>query len=312
MIATPIGKTASGKTEYKINPYKPGRMPYASLGEKLIPCGQCLECRLQYARQWADRCMLEAQYHDSNFFLTLTYDNDHVPIHDHGAMSLQKKDLQDFHKRLRTRLTRDGYPDHIRYYAAGEYGDQTKRPHYHDIVFGLFIPDLEYSEESKKSGSPLFRSKYLDDIWTNGNVLIGEVTWESCAYTARYVTKKQKGLTADVYEKLGVEPEFVLMSRKPGIGKDYYNDHPELYDYDGVWISTKNGGKMIKPARYFDKLLETDDPFRFEQVKARRNRVGHVVSDAKLYGTTLDYFEQLGVDSKALADKTKILKRDTI
>lgn len=120
-----------------------------------IPCGQCLECRMQYARTWADRCVLELQSHESSYFLTLTYDNEHVNwTDDYMHMTLRKKDLQDFHKRLRDRLD---YP--IRYYASGEYGDITKRPHYHDIVFGLKLDDLEFDSRTEQ-GHILYKSDF--------------------------------------------------------------------------------------------------------------------------------------------------------
>lgn len=150
-----------------------------------IPCGKCIACRLAYSRQWADRCMLEASFHDSNYFVTLTYDNEHLPLvetidNDTGEIihnaTLVKRDLQLFFKRLRKAL-----PDcKIRYYACGEYGSQTLRPHYHAIIFGLTLDDLVLYKMSP-DGYNYYNSQTLDNIWKNGYAVITNVTWDTCS-----------------------------------------------------------------------------------------------------------------------------------
>lgn len=305
MIAVRDGYTSSGKVNYKILPSS-GLKANPILGQINIPCGQCIECRMQYARQWADRCMLELLYHDSSYFLTLTYDNEHVVWTEEGHLTLVKKDLQDFHKRLRSRL---GYP--IRYYSSGEYGDTTKRPHYHDIVFGLKLDDLKFYKKSE-TGCNLYKSEFLNDVWTNGDVIVGEVTWESCAYTARYVVKKHKGLDSGFYEAFGIEPEFVLMSRKPGIGRPYYDAHPEMFEHNAIFVKTKNGGLKVKAPRYFEKLLEIDNPQLLDDIKQRKSLVGASVSAAKLSQTELDFTEHLTVEEVALKNRYKIFERSQI
>lgn len=298
--------TDKGKRQYKITGNaleKPD--PFGMT--LTIPCGQCLECRMQYARTWADRCVLELQSHESSYFLTLTYDNEHVNwTDDYMHMTLRKKDLQDFHKRLRDRLD---YP--IRYYASGEYGDITKRPHYHDIVFGLKIDDLEFDSRTDQ-GHILYKSAFLDDVWQHGKVIIGEVTWESCAYTARYVTKKHKGLDSSLYEAFGIEPEFVLMSRKPGIGKTYYETHPDMFKYGEVYIKTKDGGIKVKPSRYFEKLLEADNPELLDSYKEQKALVGKIVAADKLSQTDLEFYDNLGVQEELKAKKLKVFERSQI
>lgn len=316
----------TGKPQYKVNPYS--RIPAnPAKGEINIPCGQCMECRLQYARNWADRCMLEASLHEHNLFLTLTYDDDHVPrsYNDVGTevLSLAKVDLQKFFKRLRTDISR-AYRGlkiskrslilserTIRYFACGEYGDHTFRPHYHAIVFGLDVDDLVFDHVSK-SGNNLYVSKTLDDIWTLGNVFVGDVSWNSCAYVARYVTKKQKGFTADSYIQLGIEPEFVLMSRRPGIASGYYDKHKSMYEYDAVHIPTPDGGVRVKPPRYFDKRLEAENPEKMAEVRERRELVGKIAHSMALTGTDLDEFDYFGVLEKSSFDRTKIFKREVI
>ena len=112
-----------------------------------VPCGQCIGCRIDRSRQWANRCMLELQYHDSAYFVTLTYDDLHVPKayypdpdtgEAHQSLTLCKRDFQLWMKRLRKRFS----DDKIRFFACGEYGGSTHRPHYHAIVFGLHLDDL--------------------------------------------------------------------------------------------------------------------------------------------------------------------------
>lgn len=174
-----------------------------------VPCGKCMECRLNYSKQWANRMMLEAQDHENNYFLTLTYDNEHLHFNDLGIATLYKKDFQDFMKRLRRHFE----PDVIRFFAAGEYGDHTFRPHYHAIIFGLNISDLDQFGYS--SGFPVYISESISSIWKQGHVMIAPISWDTCAYTARYVVKKANHYTKDVYHASNVEPEFCLMSRRP-------------------------------------------------------------------------------------------------
>lgn len=298
--------TDKGKRQYKITGNALEKPDHFGL-TLTIPCGQCLECRMQYARQWADRCMLELQSHESSYFLTLTYDNEFVHWTDDGKhMSLCKKDLQDFHKRLRSRID---YP--IRYYASGEYGDHTKRPHYHDIVFGLKLDDLKVYSRTEQ-GNTLYTSEFMNDVWSFGQVMIGDVTWESCAYTARYVTKKHKGLDSSVYDAFGIEPEFVLMSRKPGIGRAYYDQHLDMFEYGEVYIKTKNGGIKVKPSRYFERLLEIDNPELLDSYKEQKALVGKIVSDDKLSQTDLEFYDNLGVQEELKAKKLKVFERSKI
>lgn len=279
-----------------------------------IPCGQCLECRFQYARQWADRCILELQSHPSSYFLTLTYDNQHIEHlkNADGALSLKKRDLQLFHKKLNRYLSlKSGGYSNFRYFACGEYGDNTFRPHYHDIVFGLVLDDLVFYRRSEL-GHIYYNSPFLEKVWGYGHVIVGEVTWESCAYTARYVTKKQKGFSKNLYEKLGVEPEFLIMSRRPGIAREYYDTHPDLYDFDCIHVSTSNGGRRVNLPRYFDTLKERDDPDVLASIRERRMAAAEYRMQAKLYHTDLDELEMLAVEEANLNSKLKIFKRSSI
>lgn len=178
-----------------------------------FPCGQCLACRINKRRQWTARLLLEFfENNEKASFVTLTYSDDNFPLSLNGYPVLCKRDIQLFLKKLRKRFGQG-----IRYYAAGEYGPKTKRPHYHLILFGVAPDELDpdWFYFGGKSGP--FRPNYcrtspLYETWQHGIVHIGEVTAHSIQYVAGYVTKKitKKGD--------GLEPEFALMSRRPGLG----------------------------------------------------------------------------------------------
>ena len=153
-----------------------------------LPCGQCVGCRLERSRQWAIRCMHEAQMHEKNCFITLTYDDAHLP----GDRSLHYRDFQLFIKRLRKR-----YPGRrIRYYMAGEYGENFGRPHWHACLFGIDFDDKSLWKRTS-ANSLLYRSADLELLWPFGYSSIGDVTFESAAYVARYIMKKVTGKNAD-------------------------------------------------------------------------------------------------------------------
>lgn len=181
-----------------------------------VPCGKCPDCRADLAREWSNRCMLELE--DNNgvgCFVTLTYDDFHLPI-DIDGPTLRKRDLQLFMKRLRWAFG----DKRIRFFACGEYGSHTQRPHYHDILFGLGLPDFGDCVVKKynKLGQPLWVSDRLSQLWPFGYHMIGAVTKESCDYVARYTIKKQFDLDSDGKYPSHVLPPFTLCSRRPGIG----------------------------------------------------------------------------------------------
>ncbi len=290
-----------------------------------LPCGQCIGCRIDYSRQWANRCMLELQDHDSAFFCTFTYDNDHVPISYYAdketgeakpSLTLRKRDFQLLMKRIRKHFS----DDHIRFFAAGEYGGQTLRPHYHAIIYGLHLNDLVPYKTVKEGGvlytyynSPSLQKCWLDsDGKPIGFVVVGAVTWESCAYTARYVLKKQKGEASAVYQEFNLEPEFTLMSRKPGIARNYYDTHPDLFQSDFINISTPKGGRKFRPPRYFEKLFELDFPEEAAKRSEVRKAAGSNAMAAKLAKTNLDPLSMLSVEERNFTDRIKPLRRNLV
>ncbi len=182
-----------------------------------------------------------------------------------------------FLKRLRKK-----YKNAIRYFQCGEYGEKNLRPHYHIILFGHDFEDKKFWQLS--NGVPLYRSKALEGLWTLGFSTVGDVTYESAAYVARYITKKITGDLAEKhYESINKEtglvsqlkPECVTMSRRPGIGREFYNKNKnDIYSVDAVIF--KRGNKIIKAVspRYYDNIYDKENPEDFKKIKAKRKNKG--------------------------------------
>jgi hypothetical protein len=221
-----------------------------------VPCGRCIGCRLERSRQWAVRCVHEASLHEDNCFITLTYDDAHLP----PGGSLVKRDFVLFMKRFRKM-----YGSGIRFFHCGEYGTLLDRPHHHACIFGFDFPDKVFW--SSRANVPLFRSLSLETLWPFGFSTVGAVTFESAAYVARYVLKKITGDdAADHYG--GLEPEYVTMSRRPGIARGWFDKYKDdVYPADRVVVREKF---ICKPPRYYDNIYDTLDPDSFLAVKARR------------------------------------------
>lgn len=239
-----------------------------------VPCGQCLGCRIERASDWAARCLHESRMHELNIFVTLTYDDDKLP----ASGSLVKKDFQNFMRYLRRHHYADyrkanNVPDNVpdkslpgvRFYAAGEYGDQTLRPHYHALLFGIDFADKRPHSQNGQS-DPLFTSETLTKIWGKGHCLIGAVTYQSAGYVARYCIKKVNGQLADSHYA-GREPEFGLMSLKPGIGAGWLKQNQsDVYPSDFLIVQ----GRKKSPPRYYDDKLKSSDPLMLDLLKKRR------------------------------------------
>lgn len=188
-----------------------------------LPCGRCIGCRLKYSRVWASRIMNEAHMHSENTFITLTYDDEHLP----RFGFLDKKHFVDFMKRFRKFL----YPKRIRYFMCGEYGDELMRPHFHACIFGYEFKD-EVFYKKNKLGHRLFTSETLNKIWKKGYCITGALEFDSAAYVSRYVVKKVNGIKEfDTYAhyvdletgEIFFRPkEYATMSRNKGIGLDWY------------------------------------------------------------------------------------------
>lgn len=270
-----------------------------------IPCGKCIGCRLQQSREWATRIMLESQDHDENWFVTLTYDDDHVPEMDFvksvdsetgevleiGTLqTLRKRDLQLFNKRLRKHFS----DDKIRFFACGEYGENTARPHMHVIYFGLHIKDLQFFKMSRL-GDKYYISDTLTRLWGNGHVLLAQLTWESAAYVARYVTKKFTGDLAKYwYDDIGLTAPFTVMSRRPGIASNYFdNNASDLLKFDGGVISTKKGAKIYPNPRYFKRKLDLLFPDEYATIKTVKRQNAQLKTDLLKQNLDIDYLDYL-------------------
>jgi hypothetical protein len=229
-----------------------------------LPCNKCIGCRLRYAKEWAIRCMHEAHVNVSkeNCFITLTYNNDHLP----KDGSLNKRTLQLFMKRLRKQTKKE-----LRFFACGEYGEKLGRPHYHLLIFGYDFPDRKLFNENKNPDWNLYTSKLLTEVDDNGNIIggvwpygystIGNCSFESASYTARYVTKKINGEKAKEHYN-GKLPEFALMSRgngknTKGLGSKWFDIFGELAIRQGFVYS--RGYKQPIP-KYYYKLLADKYP----------------------------------------------------
>ena len=231
-----------------------------------LSCGQCIRCRLERSRQWGVRCMHEAQMHKQNSFVTLTYNAENTP----QRGSLNHADFQKFMKRLRKHAGNS-----IRYYMGGEYGPTTWRPHFHACIFGHDYEDKLYFKTGE-SGEKIYTSKTLERLWPYGFSTIGNVTFQSAAYIARYCEQKVTGQAAEEHYKridqttgeiYHLTPEYNRMSLKPGIGTDWLKKYKnDVYTSDHVIV---NGVKSTPP-KYYDKLLKRWDEDRLEQLKEQR------------------------------------------
>jgi hypothetical protein len=218
------------------------------------------------SRQWAARIGHEASLHEENSFVTLTYNDDHLP----DDYSVSVRELQLFLKRLRKSIE----PKRVRFYACGEYGEKTLRPHYHLILFGYQFPDLVVWRRSP-TGFYLYRSPALEKLWAKGNAEIGQVTASSGGYVARYCLKKIGGPAADDhYQRLHpitgeichVHPEFATQSTQPGIGTNWFKKYErETFPSDFLVV---DGQKVPVPSFYTRKLKD-----RFENEGSQNHPV---------------------------------------
>lgn len=208
-----------------------------------IPCGKCIGCRIDKARDWSVRILCEAiTTKERSWFLTLTYDDDHM-----SDLSLDKKDFQQFIKDLRNYLYyKKG--TNIRYFGCGEYGDSSGRKHFHIIIFGL--GDLDIKARSSSNGYIYYESQIINELWSKGFVVLADLNLNTASYVARYTLKK---LGLKKYDDLGIQAPFILMSTRPGIGYDYWLAHStDLQAYPYILCDHK----FLPMPRYFKRLFE--------------------------------------------------------
>lgn len=234
-----------------------------------LPCGQCIGCRLERSRQWAMRCVHEAQMHDNNSFITLTYDDNNLPYRN----NLNHADFQKFMKRLRKHTG----PTRVRFYMGAEYGSLNERPHFHACLFGWDWADKTYFKRSP-SGEKIYTSATLQQLWPYGYSSTANVTFQSAAYIARYCIQKVTGQAAELHYKRFDEngeyqltPEYNKMSLKPGIGATWLDKYKhDVYNHDHVIIN----GMECSPPKYYDKILKRNDRDRLDELKEQREESG--------------------------------------
>jgi len=259
-----------------------------STGEpQQIACGQCIGCRLERSRVWAVRIANEASLYQNNCFITLTYAPEHLPAN--GSLVLEH--FQLFLKRLRKK-----YGSNIRFFHCGEYGESLGRPHYHACLLNFDFPDKRHTRVTPR-GDLAYESKSLSMLWPFGRHEIGELTFESAAYCARYVTKKVTGNAADAHysrvdfetgEIISLKPEYTTMSRRPGIGAPFLQRFAkDVYSGDCVVLK---GGAKIPPPKFYDKHYELINPDHYHKVKVARE-----CRDINIMGT--DDFKRRAIDN---------------
>lgn len=248
-----------------------------------VACKQCIGCRLKRSREWAIRCCHEASLYSDNCFITLTYSPENCPKN-----GLQKKHVQKFMKRLRKR-----YGNGIRYFYCGEYGEKFSRPHYHMCLFNFDFPDKKFFKN--RNSHPVYRSDSLEQLWPYGFSEITDLTFETAAYAARYITKKITGACApNYYEKR--QPEYCDMSRRPGLATGWYKQFTsDVYPDDMVVIREK----VFKPPGFYDRKFEIDYPEDFEKLKLKRKEE----STSSMY-----FINEQELAAKDLITKTRLQK----
>lgn len=236
-----------------------------------IPCGKCVGCRIDRSREWSTRCVHEASLHKANCFITLTFSDDNLP----DDYSVHVRDMQLFMKRVRKVLGSG-----IRFFACGEYGEKDRRPHYHVLLFGADFASDRYLWSRNYRDEALYRSPLLEKIWPFGHSMIGDVSSSSASYVARYIFKKITGDMAEAHyryyhpltgQEVQQNPEFVTMSRKPGLGSEWYTRYS--CDVFPSGFVTIEGSKRPVPRFYRNKLTEEQkEQLRKQSEKANEAR----------------------------------------
>lgn len=236
------------------------------LDQKVVMgCGKCIGCLADRARYWGIRCANEASLWLDNSFITLTYDAENLPLDG----SVKKDHVQKFLKRLRKKFPRHKSSP-VRYFACGEYGTDLGRAHYHILLFNFWFTDSVYYRTTRQ-GYLCYHSAMLERLWPFGRSEIGSVTPESALYVAMYQLESicsgqiaSRYVHPDTGEIVERAPEFILMSRNPGIGNGFWKKYrEEIYRNDSLLLN----GVPVKPPKYYDKL---ENEKKMEEIKRRR------------------------------------------
>lgn len=291
---------------------------------QMVPCGKCIGCRLDYSRQWANRIMLECKERPINtcWFVTLTYNPENLPINqvineETGEVitgnTLVKEHLSKFMKDLRRYREYHYKESGIKFFGCGEYGSDknTARPHYHIAIMGMLLDPMELKPYKDTENGRLWIWEEGAKIWNKGYVVIGRLEWDSAAYVARYIMKKQKGPAAEnYYTSKAIIPEFVNMSRRPGIAREYYEKHKDdIYRNDKIVLTSGHDVIEAKPPKYYDKLYDIEDEKYLHALKVERKRAQKNSELLKDKQTSLTRAEQRQVQERTKMQQAKMLPR---
>lgn len=291
---------------------------------QIIPCRNCIGCRLDYSREWANRGYLELKTNnfENCWFVTLTYDDDNLQIEPEIKIdeisylndgtwngNLIPKDLEQFIKNIRQYFSRNYNKNGIKYMACGEYGDKNKRPHYHIIFYDLPLPVNDLKDTTISNKEFYYHSNIIEQYWKKGLHNISEASWNNIAYVARYIVKKQYGKESEhEYAKKGQIKEFFRVSK--GIGKMYYQRNAkEIYENDEILIRNKKGVQTTKPPKYYDRLLKSENLEKLERIKRNRKASNERALTQKDKTTSLSREEQLLVEERSKAESVLGLRR---
>lgn len=253
-----------------------------------IPCGHCIQCRLDYSKNWAIRCCYESLQYEHNYFVTLTVDDEHLDFGKYGNPTLNSDKFHQFVDSLRHYFRRRGHVG-IRFFGCGEYGsgdgNRGLNPHYHIILFNCPLDDLtldfvcdDGSIVRKKSscGEPLYFSEIIKRYWPYGFITVEDANYRTEAYVSRYILKKQGTSDSLVFDKnLGVIPPFLRMSNRPAIGNTFFEDNEQFLIDNPSLIVPRPGKEPLVTGlpRFYKKKILDNHPDLYESMlsKAKDN-----------------------------------------
>lgn len=304
-----------------------------------VGCGKCEICRTEKSKEWATKAYCESKCWKNKTFITLTYNNKHLP----PDRKLRRSDIQSFWKRLRyhvykhtkkepwgkfPNLIMEEIPTNeleetfgfnskrknkkvIRYINCGEYGPKTKRPHYHAVIWNFKPDDLRRFSRDRR-GYWLYTSKKINEIWKYGYVIIGEATTETAAYVARYCTKKFNR-TKEEQEKMKrkKQTEFIGASSRGFIGYYWWiNHYDEIKINQGILMKSKKGTHLAKVPRAMCKKWKEINEYDYEWYDYNKNEIGKNNWQKILSQTKLTESEYILQTYKNRMEKLRKLRRD--
>ena len=290
-----------------------------------IGCGYCWACKLKNSAEWATRIALEAAEHEHNYWITLTYNEEHLPIYEQftdgesifendGTWNgtLEPEDVTKFINTMRKHYERKPYyHTGIKYFYCGEYGETTGRPHYHMCLFNVPLDQSMFYDFHVDNNHKLhWKSKEIEHWWSEhigendipiGMVDVTELEWSNAAYTARYTMKKifNEPKSETEYAKIGKIKEFVRMSKRPGIGMNYFNQNMDkIYDTDELVMKTVKGNiGSFKPPKAFDRKFKELHPDQWELITESRRHAAERSNE--IQKTLSDYTDKKLLEIKA-------------